>query len=116
MAADDLPDNVKILLADCGTGYFQTALYFPPYQILSGIACVLFIVMLICGILQERKQRILAWAVCAVTAAVSVIMMIGNGFAGCNVMLPEGVSYSDCAAVSVSDPSAAKAYLEKLLA
>ena len=101
-----------ILLADCGTGYFQTALYFPPYQILSGIACVLFIVMLICGILQERKQRILAWAVCAVTAAVSVIMMIGNGFSSCNVMLPEGVSYSDCAAVSVSDPSAAKAYLD----
>ena len=101
-----------ILLADCGAGYFQTVLYFPPYQILSGIACVLFIVMLIYGILPERKQRIFAWTVCAVTAAVSVIMMMRNVLASCNVLLPEGVSYSDCAAVSVLDPSAAKAYLD----
>ncbi len=104
--------GMLILLADCGAGYFRTALYFPPYHILSGIACVLFIVMLIYGILQERKQRGLAWAVCAVTTAVSVFVMLRTPFCSGNIMLPEGVSYSDCAAVSVSDDSAAKAYLD----
>lgn len=100
------------LLVDCGASYFLNALRFPPYQILSGIACVLFAVMLIYGIMQERKQRGLAWAVCAVTTAVSVFVMLRTPFCSGIIMLPEGVSYSDCAAVSVSDDSAAKAYLD----
>ena len=104
---------MTILLVNGGITYFKRFLDFPPRYILSAVACALFIVMLIYGILQERKQRVLAWVICAFAVVGYAVQQQMHGFTSrCNVMLPKGVSYSDCAAVSVSDESAAYAYLD----
>lgn len=104
--------SMLILLAVFAVNYFHTSLIFPPFHILSALACILFLVMLIYGILQERRQRILAWTVCAVTIAGSAVPIRQRQLCSGNLLLPEGVSYSDCAEVSVSDPSAGNAYLD----
>ena len=99
------------LLASMAVSYLYGFLKFPPYKILSCIACVIFIAMLIPGILQEKKQRVLAACIAAAAVAVSGYMLFRDGvsLASGNVLLPEGVSYSDVASVSVADADIASA-------
>ena len=99
------------LLAVMAVSYLYGFLKFPPYKILSLIACLIFIFMLITGILPEKKQRIAAWCIVIAALAVSGCLMFrsGVGIAGGNVLLPDGVSYSDVASVSVADESIASA-------
>ena len=102
------------LLAAMAVSYLYGFLKFPPYKILSCIACIIFIVMLILGILQEKKQRVLAAVIAAGALAVCGFMTFRDGvsLASGNVVLPEGVSYSDAASVSVADESIAEAELD----
>ncbi len=103
-----------ILLADSAVGYLYGFLKFPPYKILSCIACLIFIFMLIHGILPEKRQRVLAWAIVAVTLAVSAFIIFRSGIVlgTGNVVLPEGVSYSDVASVGTADEAIAAARLD----
>ena len=103
--------SMTCLLAIMAVSYLYGFLKFPPYKILSCIACVIFIVMLIFGILPEKKQRVLAALAVIVTFAVSGFFQFRSGLsiASGNVLLPEGVSYADVASVSVADESIALA-------
>lgn len=105
---------MTVLLADMAVSYFYGFLKFPPYKILSCIACLIFIFMLIEGILPEKKQRVLAWTVVAAALTLCVLITFRSGVvlgAG-NVILPEGVRYSDVASVEVADDEIAAARLD----
>lgn len=102
------------LLAAMAVSYLYGFLKFPPYKILSCIACVIFILMLIFGILPEKKQRIAALSIAAAALAVFGWIQFRDGVqvAGGNVLLPEGIRYEDAASVEVADSACAKAWLD----
>ena len=102
------------LLAWMAVTYLYGFLKFPPYKILSCIACVLFIFMLIFGVLPEKKQHLTALLITAGVLALTGWLTFRDGvsLASGNVLLPEGVSYEEAASVEVADSSYAKAWLD----
>lgn len=106
--------TMTVLLADSAVSYFYGFLKFPPYKILSCIACLIFMFMLIQGILPEKRQRVLAWTIAAAALTVSALITFRSGvvIGSSNVILPDGVSYSDVASVETADEEIAAAWLD----
>ena len=66
-----------VALVFLGLGYINSAIESFPHHLLSGIACFLFIIIIVLSLFDNKKHRIVSFAVALITTG--VILILNNG-------------------------------------
>ena len=103
-----------MILAEIGFSYLQTAWRAFPHKLLSGIFCFAVILLLLAGILTEKKQRILAAILTVLVSGADIGITMRSSYSSRSVPLPETVSADGIADVQIADENTVRLDAELL--
>ncbi|MBQ8108163.1 MAG: hypothetical protein IJ129_05395, partial [Ruminococcus sp.] len=106
---------MTLFLAEHCLGYATSAIRDFPHHLASAVFCLVFIVMMILGIIKEKKAKILAWVLVAGFMAVVIVLDVINTKTEQTVSFPSSSEITlDSTSEVISATNISEVRIEKL--